>query len=314
MKIPRSRSLLASLVVVGATFPAFVVSTPAGALSGAWTVTASASSQENQSAIRQPLNADGSSNFKNNGRVVPVQFDLKSRQTPILESLLGDADPNNDFGSMSFTPSSALAFGDITTLKADYSFLAGNCGGGALRWSIRVSSTQSVFVYYGAAPNFTDCTTVNQSAVNLASLGDLRVDTSQVGGTFYDTWAHAVVLVGTMPIVRASLVLDAGWVADQRVKISSATVNDNVFAPVLASTCNLPAAAVRITKGDSIPSGSVNDSTSIQPADTNGVYRVVDCKYLYNLATSSLTGVGTYWVEVVIGGTPVPGAVAFDLK
>ena len=29
---------------------------------------------------------------------------------------------------------------------------------------------------------------------------------------------------------------------------------------------------------------------TIQPQDNNGIFRIVDCKYMYNLATSSLIG------------------------
>ena len=49
----------------------------------------------------------------------------------------------------------------------------------------------------------------------MINLADLRYDTSQVGGTFYDTYANAMTLVGDMAIIRASLVLDSGWAGDQ---------------------------------------------------------------------------------------------------
>ena len=59
--------------------------------------------------------------------------------------------------------------------------------------------------------------------------------------------------------------------------------------------------------------GEVNEPLSIQPQDSNLTYRIVDCKYTYNLATSSLSGVGTYTVFATIGGTKVTVA-SFDLK
>jgi hypothetical protein len=58
----------------------------------------------------------------------------------------------------------------------------------------------------------------------------------------------------------------------------------------------------------------VNEPISIQPQDNNEYFRIVDCKYMYNLATSSLSGTGTYKVEAVINGTPAGGAAYFDLK
>jgi len=40
----------------------------------------------------------------------------------------------------------------------------------------------------------------------------------------------------------------------------------------------------------------------------------MDRKYMYNLATSSLSGVGTYTVTAVINGTPATNPATFDLK
>jgi hypothetical protein len=37
-----------------------------------------------------------------------------------------------------------------------------------------------------------------------------------------------------------------------------------------------------------------NEPLTVQPQDDNGFFRIVDCKYMYNLATSSLSGAGTY--------------------
>jgi hypothetical protein len=47
--------------------------------------------------------------------------------------------------------------------------------------------------------------------------------------------------------------------------------------------------------------------------DNNGIYRIVDCKDMYNLATSSLSGVGTYTVGATIGSTTFTIGM-FDLK
>jgi hypothetical protein len=172
----------------------------------------------------------------------------------------------------------------------------------------------------GDYPNFTDCTTNSQSGTNMIGLSDLRYDTSQYpGGNFYDTYAHAQSLMGTTPIIRASLVLDSGWGGDQRLTLSSATVNDNTFVPPaespLSATCPTQQASIKITKVDGTPSGDVNEPITIQPQDNDGIFRIVDCKYMYNLATSSLSGVGTYNVYAVINGTSIMNNPAsFDLK
>lgn len=272
-------------------------------------------------AVQQPINADGSSNFKANGKgVIPVKFALSAGTGPaVFESILSDVATANDFSFLSFTPGAPLTFADVTTLSAVYAFTLGNCHGGALRWSVRTSSTQSLFIYYGDVPNFTDCTTTSQSGTNLVNLSDLRYDTSQYpGGTFYDSYAHALTLMGSAAIIRVSLVLDAGWAGDQRLTLGGATVNDNTFTPSPSTpatpTCSLPAATIKITKTSGAPTGDVNEPLSIQPTDDNGFFRTVDCKYMYNLATSSLSGAGSYSVYAVIGGTQVSAPGRFDLR
>lgn len=115
-----------------------------------------------ETAVQQPINADGSSNFKFSGKsVVPVKFSLSKTKGPVVfQSIWSDSDTDNDFSFLSFTPSAPLLFSELTNLSTVYNFTEGNCHGGALRWSVRVSPTQSVFVYYGGYPNFTDCTTL----------------------------------------------------------------------------------------------------------------------------------------------------------
>jgi len=287
-----------------------------------------------QTQIKKPINADGSSIFANDTTsVIPVQFGLLSGLGPfVFESIYSDNPGNtaDDYSYLSFAPSPAITFNQITTLKATYTFTLGDCHGGSLRWSVRTSPTQSVFIYYGAVPEFGNggvngCTPsstlgVDQSGVNMIGQPDLRYDTSQyAGGTFYDSYSHAQTLVGTIPVTSATLVLDSGWAGDQRLTLGPTTVNDNTFTPpsatALKSTCNLPAADIRVTKESGTPPlGVVNEPVSIQPADTNGHFRIVDCKYIYNLAVSSLSGDGEYKVEVVINGNPVPPGATFGLK
>ena len=75
-----------------------------------------------------------------------------------------------------------------------------------------------------------------------------------------------------------------------------------------------PYATIKITKTDGTATGDVNEPLSIQPNDNNGIFRVVDCKLMYNLATSSLSGVGTYKVYAVINGVTATNPAVFDLK
>jgi hypothetical protein len=290
-----------------------------------------------QAQVQQPINTANTSNWNSKSKgAIPVMFKLSSSTGPAaFESIYTDGtDPNpattNDYSYMSFTPDPAITFNDILTLKTDYAFTLGDCHLGSLRWSVRTSATQSVFIYYGDYPSFTDCTTVlnNQSGMNMIGLSDLRYDTSQyVGGTFYDSYAGAQALVGTTPVIRVSLVIDSGWAGDQRLDVSNTTVNDNVYQFVssaggtFTATCDLPPATIEISQGDPVVSGAVNEApVQAALADDGNAFRVVDCKYQYILSIPSLGAKGTYEIQIWINGGRVPtpgspgGHVKFDLK
>jgi hypothetical protein len=276
--------------------------------------------------VNQPINSDGSSNFPAKRGVIPVSFSLSTALgAPVFQSLLSDG----SYSSLSFAPNTAFTFNQLTALNAGYTFTTGNCHGGALRWSVTLqtsSGPKSVFIYYGGYPNFTDCTTAgtatNQNGLNMIGQSDLRYDTSQLGGTFYDSYTDAVSLAGTNPVVSVTLVLDAGWGGDQvlnlgPVSLSTSGFTDGFVAPSGSpvQTCNLPTAQIQVIKTSGTDPGPVTEVLSVQPADNNGVFRIVSCKYMYNLDVSSLTGVGGYSVGAIISGTPVTTNLAiFMLK
>ena len=85
-------------------------------------------------------------------------------------------------------------------------------------------------------------------------------------------------------------------------------------ASAFASVCPTQTATIKVTKTDGTTTGDVNEAASIQPQDNNGVFRIVDCKYMYNLATTSLSGIGTYKVYAVINGVTTTPPAVFDLK
>ena len=316
--------------MVGTALLATLLVSPAAAATteGTWTQYPTGAT-EYEAAVQQPINTMNTSNWSSKSKgAIPVMFKLSSRIGPAaFESIGSDDSPANDFAFMSFTPATPLLFSEVTELRTTYTFTLGNCHGGSLRWSVRVSPTQSVFIYYGDAPSFTDCTTDSQSGDNMIGPSDLRYDTSQVGGTFYDSYAHAVELVGEMPILRASLVIDSGWGGDQRLAVSNTTVNGNVYQFVssgggaFAPTCSLPAATIEVYKVDPVADGSINEEpVQASLVDSGNAFRVVDCKYQYVLSIPSLLGAGTYYVELEIDGVTVPtptsanGKVKFDLK
>jgi hypothetical protein len=163
----------------------------------------------------------------------------------IFQSIGSDSDTNNDYSFLSLTPSSTITFADINNLTAVYNFTTGDCHGGSLRWQVRTDASHVLYIYYGVSPQFGNggtggCTTTssggaNQTGLNLLAQPGLRFDTSQYGGTFYDTYANAVALMGSLQISRVSLVLDSGWQdapnGDQILTLTNATVNTNTFTP-----------------------------------------------------------------------------------
>ena len=299
------------------------------------------STTEYQAAVQQPINTANTSNWSSKSKgAIPVMFKLSSKAGPaVFESIFSDnpaggpANTANDYAYASFSPDE-LTFSQIDTLKADYQFTLGNCHGGSLRWEIGTEEG-NVFVYYGDGPNFTDCKTNNQSDINMVGFSDLRWDTSQVGGTFYDTHANAVALIGNENVNYAALIVDSGWQhqpttpgdADQRATVSNITVNDSVYqwdaggSGDFAATCDLPDATIKVLKGDPVVDGNINEEpVQASLADDGNAFRVVDCKYQYILSIPSLDGKGTYQVQIRIDGGNVPtpgspgGKVKFDIK
>jgi len=311
---------------------------PTTPAAGTWSQYPSGATQY-QAAVQQPINTANTSNWNSKSKgAIPVMFKLSSKAGPaVFESIGSDSSTDNDFAVASFTPNPGLTFAQITTLKADYDFTLGDCHGGSLRWQVRTSPSEALHIYYGEEPNTTDCTTgVNdQSGVNMIAWSDLRYDTSQyAGGTFYDTYKHAMTLMGSQAISKVSLVLDSGWQTDangvhldQRATVSNITVNDNVYQwdaggnGAFVPTCDLPPATIEVLKGDPVADGSINEEpVQASLADDGNAFRVVDCKYQYILSIPSLRGKGTYQVQIWIDGLMVPtpgsplGKVKFDIK
>jgi hypothetical protein len=344
-------------LALGALIAAGLMVSPASAATttGTWTQYPTGAT-EYQAEVQQPINSANTSNWNSKSKgAIPVMFKLSSRTGPAaFESIYSDntttgdgggtcgtgsqADHANDCAFMSFTPSPGITFNQITNLSTNYQWVTGDCHGGSLRWSVRTSSTQSVFIYYGSAPQFGNgglggCNPANvggvdQSGTNMIGQPDLRYDTSQYpGGTFYDSYAHAQALVGTAQVIRASLVLDSGWGGDQKLNVSNTTVNDNAYQFVSSGggaftpTCNLPPATIEVSKNDPVASGDINEApVQSSLVDDGNAFRVVDCKYQYILSIPSLQGSGTYEVQIWINGVRVPtpaspgGKVKFDIK
>ena len=214
------------------------------------------------SQVQQPINPDGTSTWPAKRGVIPVQFKLTkadvteqatktttesqscvphetrtktvtsqtTSKTPSFVSIGTDDNPVNDWSALGWTGPTWLQVKHIDQLRADFSWLEGSSHGGSLRWSIRLADSRTVNVYYGDEPDWTG---TGGSGVNLYAEPGLRFDTSQVGGTFYDTKAHMLELVGDAYVERISLVVDSAWQhTDQRLQLGFVGVAFNTNALV----------------------------------------------------------------------------------
>jgi hypothetical protein len=160
----------------------------------------------------------------------------------------------NDFGGVKFTGTGVTDFNSLTTLQAEFNVTDDACKGGSPRYEIDFAGTDNnLFVYlgtYNATTGTFDCvpnTWIDSG--NLITSTDPRFDTSKFpGGTFYDTYAHAKTLLGSMAIDEIRFVADGGWSFDpgdkeQTVLLRKATINASVttWTPVTPPTGLNPA-------------------------------------------------------------------------
>jgi hypothetical protein len=342
---------IAALFVATLTVSTASASTLYPATHGTWAAYPGQSTNY-EAAVQQPINSDGSSNFKANGKaVIPVKFALSQGTGAfVFESIGSDIPTANDYSLLQWqakTSNAPITLNQLTTLIANYQFTVGDCHAGSLRWTVTLLDgvvERNLDIHYQPGANslsgqFCAGSTSGHNMVDLASTDPYVVINQFVySGSPYTftsanpvyntTYADALSQLGNLVVVQngINLILDSGFAGDQRLTLTSATVgvgNGNAtpytetFTPPPASsltpTCPTLQASVKITKVDGTPSGDVNEPLSIQPQDNNFIYRIVDCKYMYNLATSSLSGVGTYTVYATINGTTIPVGV-FDLK
>lgn len=122
---------------------------------------------------------------------------------------------------------------NLTELSADV--VSAQYGGGSPRFSIDVSNgtdTKDIFVYLGDLPNLTTGGTGDTG--NLLD-GSSRVDSTQLGGPFYGTWADAMSAAasgGYSTITGISFVVDGGWAqtsGSQTVVIDALSINGLVY-------------------------------------------------------------------------------------
>jgi hypothetical protein len=254
----------------------------------------------------------------------------------------------NDCSFLDWQSATPLTFQDISELSAVYAYTLGDCQGGSLRWTVTLRDTDNVAknldVHYQPGTGgigLQNCAP-GTSGANLIESTDNIYVTQEFNGThsfpssYNNYYSDVLAQLGNLQVLDINLIVDSGWGAhgDQRVNLTSGTVGVNgstpyteTFTPQAASafapTCNLPEAHLRVTRKDPTPDGAVNEEpVQAQLVDSGDLFRTVDCKYMYNLSIPKLvaTGPGTYQIEILINGNPVPtpgslnGKVLIDVR
>jgi hypothetical protein len=154
-----------------------------------------------------------------------------------------DANPapcsfNVTFSGINYRPRENMTFAQIQRLSAHFNVNAGDCGGGSPRFEIALDTNNdgefdgNVFVYFGPAPNFTDCRLGWQSTGNVIGNTDAgRWDTTSFPGGSFGTYAEALALLSGKRVLAVQVVVDGGWVRPrgEAVDVDNFRVNNDVL-------------------------------------------------------------------------------------
>lgn len=163
--------------------------------------------------------------------------------------LTSDSSGPNAYSGVYVTITGTLTPATLTELSADYVMETGTFGGGAPRFSIidTTSNTYNeAYVYFGTPEGggtFTDPNGGNTTYANTGNYADLaspdvRVYSNGFGGfgngNTGQTWAQFVASVGTVDIGYISLDLDGGFTGNQVMDTTNFDVNGTLYTPPTA--------------------------------------------------------------------------------
>ena len=145
--------------------------------------------------------------------------------------------PADDGGAITFPIASGLTLGQITQLSAEFNVTDDDCSAGSPRFVINYGPNKNVVVYLDPTPAVSGGCTANTwlSTGNFVGTAvPCAVDTSQIspGTQCTATWASAVTLMGSQPILSISLVVDSGWSQadqEQTVQFRTVKINNDTF-------------------------------------------------------------------------------------
>jgi len=162
------------------------------------------------------------------------------------------------FSYVGLIPNQPITFAQLTTLSATFTSNSGGSGGGTPRFSVELNDNgipRNLHIFLGNSPNFTDSDAVLNGYSNMNLIGNNdpgRYDDSQfAGGSPFTTYANALALVGSLPVLEIFYVTDTfgtGTHFPDR--------DETLFSINLAGPCPADALQVRyasnLQKGDSI--------------------------------------------------------------
>jgi hypothetical protein len=198
------------------------------------------------SSILAALTIDGGNSIRAEDRFSTfgnAQIVSGPRRNEFALWLVSDLVDEEPFAVLEYVPKRLSRFRQLKTLSTRYQIFEGGFGGGSMRFAIGLDTDGDgdfdghVSVYLGTPPSFDDPATGGwEESGNLIGLPDdeLRFDTSQVGGTFYDSYANALALVGQAEVLYVDLIVDAGWAFPngvQSVLVRDVRINGARFRP-----------------------------------------------------------------------------------
>lgn len=163
--------------------------------------------------------------------------------SPTAVQTVSDDDPG--FGGIDFTVPEGLTFDQLDTLATDYNVTDDSCAAGSPRYQINLDTDGdgdtdgSAFSYIGPPPSYTGCPTGWQSTGNLVEDTDL-IDTSQLGGAFYEPVLTAQTRLAGATITGIQLVTDSGFAfpdGEQTILFDNAVINDTTIMFESAESC-----------------------------------------------------------------------------
>jgi hypothetical protein len=258
-----------------------------------------------------------------NGQVLSMQSIFDADGTP-------GAPFDNRFSFASWRVAKPFTLADLNDLSADFKVDSGCFGCGSPRFSIAVDTDGdgdrdcNVFVYWGTAPNFTDCPPVDTwlNTGNLVTDGALRWDSSQCGGPFYGNHASAIAATGMGIVLRISVTVDNGcspasdltmyldnWHVDwdtggtPPTKDSTITFDNTAVARAGGAECDAPTILATRSDGanleDPYPTGQT--LVTVEASDTCGT--VAQCTFTVEVVGADEVQVCLDLRSSVVGAT-----------